>query len=133
MTVISQSGRDCRCGTPAQGCTRLPQELREREDGLIDLARRPEPAELPPPRLLGSFDPVLLGWKTRDWLLDSHKAVITINGLFRPFALADARALATWSMPAGKVVLDPFAPLTRKNAAALQADALDVVRYLGDR
>lgn len=67
-------------------------------------------------------------------LLDSHRTVITVNGLFRPFALADARAVAIWSMPAGEgVVLDPFARLTRAHATALRADALDVERYLGDR
>ena len=120
--------RDARAGLDA-----IASELCEREDGLLDIAGRAAPAELPPPRLLGSFDPVLLGWASREWLLDSHKAVITVNGLFRPFALIDARAVATWSMPAGKVVLDPFDRLTRKGAAALQADALDVVRYLGDR
>jgi len=115
------------------GCSAIARELDEREDGLVDIAGRPEPAELPAPRLLGPFDPVLLGWASREWLLDSHRAVITVNGLFRPFALADARAVATWGMPAGKVVLDPFDRLTRKHAAALRADALDVVRYLGDR
>jgi hypothetical protein len=119
--------RDARAGLKA-----IAAELDEREDGLVDLAGRAAPAELPPPRLLGSFDPVLLGWASREWLLDAHKAVITVNGLFRPFALVDARAVATWSMPAGKVVLDPFDRLTRKGAAALQADALDVVRYLGN-
>jgi hypothetical protein len=120
--------RDARAGLHA-----IAAELCEREDGLVDLAARAAPAELPSPRLLGSFDPVLLGWRTRDWLLNSHKAVITVNGLFRPFALIDARAVATWSMPAGKVVLEPFDRLTRRSAAALQADALDVVRYLGNR
>jgi hypothetical protein len=120
--------RDARAGLRA-----IAAELHEREDGLLDVAGRAAPAELPPPRLLGSFDPVLLGWASREWLLDSHKAVITVNGLFRPFALVDARAVAVWSMPAGKVVLDPFDRLTRKAATALQADALDVVRYLGER
>jgi uncharacterized protein YcaQ len=120
--------RDARAGLRA-----IASELREREDGLLDLARRPAPAQSPPPRLLGPFDPVLLGWVSREWLLDSHRAVITVNGLFRPFALADARAVAKWSMPAGKVVLDPFARLTREHAAALRADALDVEHYLGDR
>jgi hypothetical protein len=120
--------RDVRAGLSA-----IATELDEREDGLLDIAGRPPAAEPPPPRLLGSFDPVLLGWSAREWLLDSHKAVITVNGLFRPFALVDARAVATWSMPAGEVVLDPFDRLTRKDATALRADALDVVRYLGDR
>ena len=119
--------RDARAGLNA-----IAAELDEREDGLVDISGRAAPAELPPPRLLGSFDPVLLGWASREWLLDSHKAVITVNGLFRPFALIDARAVATWSMPAGKVALDPFDRLTRKGAAALRDDALDVVRYLGD-
>jgi hypothetical protein len=120
--------RDARAGLNA-----IATELYEREDGLLDIAGRPDPAELPPPRLLGSFDPVLLGWVSREWLLDAHRAVITVNGLFRPFALADARAVARWSMPAGEVVLDPFGRLTRRHATALRADALDVVRYLGDR
>jgi hypothetical protein len=120
--------RDVRTGLSA-----IASELHEREDGLLDIAGRPAPAELPAPRLLGPFDPVLLGWRTREWLLDSHRAVITVNGLFRPFALIDARAVATWSMPAGTVVLDPFGRLTHKSASALEADALDVVRYLGDR
>jgi hypothetical protein len=120
--------RDVRTGLSA-----IASELHEREDGLLEIAGRSAPAELPPPHLLGPFDPVLLGWRTREWLLDSHKAVITVNGLFRPFALIDARAVATWSMPAGKVVLAPFGRLTRKSASALEADALDVVRYLGDR
>jgi hypothetical protein len=120
--------RDARAGLKA-----IAAELHEREDGLLEIAGRDIPGELPPPRLLGPFDPVLLGWASREWLLDSHKAVITVNGLFRPFALVDARAVATWSMPAGKVVLDPFDRLSRKAAAALQADALDVVRYLGER
>jgi hypothetical protein len=120
--------RDVRAGLNA-----IAAELHEREDGLLDIAGRAAPAGLPPPRLLGPFDPVLLGWTSREWLLDSHKAVITVNGLFRPFALVDARAVAIWSMPAGKVVLDPFDRLTRKVTAALQVDALDVVRYLGGR
>jgi uncharacterized protein YcaQ len=120
--------RDARAGLNA-----IASELCEREDGLLDLAGRPPAAKLPPPRLLGPYDPVLLGWASREWLLDAHRAVIAVNGLFRPFALADAHAVATWSMPAGEVVLAPFGRLARKHATALRADALDVVRYLGPR
>jgi hypothetical protein len=118
--------RDARAGLKA-----IASELDDRsENGLVDLAARPPAAELPPPRLLGSYDPVLLGWTSREPLLGSHHDVITVNGLFRPFALVGGRAAAIWSMPGGEVVLEPFGRLTRKDAAALKADAADVVRFL---
>ena len=34
-----------------------------------------------------------------------------VNGPFRPFALAGGRAVATWNIAGGQVVLAPFAPL----------------------
>ncbi len=40
------------------------------------------------------------------------------------------RAVATWGIPHEEVVLNPFAPLADDDAAALAADAEDVVRYL---
>ncbi len=119
--------RDARAGLNA-----IASQLDQREDGLVDLTGRPAAAELPPPRLLGAYDPVLLGWISREPLLDRYQAIVTVNGLFRPFALVRGRAVATWSMPAGEVVLEPFDHLSRKVAAALEADGRDVVRYLGD-
>lgn len=120
--------RDVRVGLGA-----VASELRPRADGLLQLARRPHAAELPGPRLLGAFDPVLLGWSSREAILGSAKTIVTVNGLFRPFALVRARAVATWKLSAGEVVLEPFAPLARDDATALRADARDVVRYLGAR
>jgi Winged helix DNA-binding domain len=117
--------RDARAGLAA-----IAGELDEREDGLLDLTRRDPGGQLPPPRLLGAFDPILLGWRSREPILGSHRAVITVNGLFRPFALVRGRAVATWGIPRGEVVLDPFAPLADGDAAALAADAEAVVRYL---
>ena len=113
------------------GLTAIATELVQREDGLVDLAGRPLPAQLPPPRLLGAFEPVLLGWASRAFLLGAHKAIVTVNGLFRPFALVDGRAVATWGLAAGEVRLMPFAPLEPADAAALAADAGDVLRFLG--
>ncbi len=117
--------RDARAGLGA-----IASELDHREDGLVDLARRLPAAPLPPPRLLGSFDPVLLGWTSRAPLLESDQALVTVNGLFRPFALVGGRAVATWRLVAGRVGLEPFGPLTRAHAAALRADADEVVRFL---
>jgi hypothetical protein len=118
--------RDARAGLRAIG-----SELEECADGLVDLVGRPAAAALPPARLLGAYDPVLLGWTSREPLLGSHEAVVTVEGLFRPFALVRGRAAATWSLRAGDVVLEPFGHLARKDGAALEADAKDVLRFLG--
>jgi hypothetical protein len=115
------------------GLTAIASELVEREDGLVDLRGRPPAAELPPPRLLGSYDPVLLGWRSRRPLLGAHEAAIVVGGLFRPFALVRGRAAATWSLRAGAVELAPFGRLDGPEAAALEADAADVVRFLEPR
>ncbi len=117
--------RDARAGLAAIG-----DELVQREDGLVDLARRPRAAELPPPRLLGAFDPVLHGWVSRAPMLADKAPIITLNGVFRPFALVRGRAVAVWSLRAGEVVLKPFGRLARADAAALGVDALAVGVYL---
>jgi hypothetical protein len=117
--------RDARSGLGA-----IATELVQREDGLVDLVRRAPAAELPPPRLLGSFEPILLGWISREPLLGSHRSVVTVNGLFRPFALVRGRAAGTWRLRGGEVGLEPFARLAPADAAALEADAADVVRFL---
>ncbi len=117
--------RDARAGLAA-----IAPKLDRGPDGLVDLGGRPPAAEVLPPRLLGPFDPVLLGWTSREPLLGSHGDVVTVNGIFRPFALVRGRAAATWSMPGGEVVLQPFGRLTRSVSAALEADAADVSRFL---
>ena len=63
-------------------------------------------------------------------ILGTHRAVITVNGIFRPFALVRGHAVATWTMPDGEVVLEPFAHLAPEDRDALALDANDVVRYL---
>jgi hypothetical protein len=113
------------------GLTAIASQVRERADGLLELAGAVAAAELPPPRLLGAFDPLLLGWRSREAVLANNESVVTVNGLFRPFALVRGRAVATWSIAAGEVVLAPFARLGRTDERALRDDALDVVRYLG--
>jgi hypothetical protein len=119
--------RDVRSGLGA-----IASELYTRPDGLLDLAGRSPALELPAPRLLGAFDPLLLGWVSRESILAAHhQRIVTVNGLFRPFALVRGRAVATWKTSAGEVVLDdPFDRLTSRDANALKADAKDVARYL---
>jgi hypothetical protein len=53
---------------------------------------------------------------------------VTTNGVFRPFALLDGRAVATWRLERGGPALEPFAPL---DEAAFADERRDVVRFLG--
>ena len=114
------------------GLERIAGELTQRKDGLLDLGRRPAPpAEaLPPPRLLGPFEPLLLGWASRAAVLGEHERDVISGGLFRPIALAGGRALATWRLSEGRVELEPFGALAPAVATALEADAAELERYL---
>lgn len=116
--------RDARAGLAA-----IAAELEEDGD-LLRLAKRPSPAELPPPRLLGAFDPVLLGWASREDVLGPHTNLVTRNGIFHPFAMVKGRAVAKWGWPGGKLKLEPLQPLPRTVTKALEADAADVARFL---
>jgi hypothetical protein len=118
--------RDTRAALAAIG-----PELVQAGDGLVELAHRSPAEPLPPPRLLGPYDPVLHGWRSRDLVLGEHRRVVTVNGLFRPFAMVRGRAVGTWSWSQGAVRLAPFAPLTQSITLALAADAEDVRRFLG--
>ena len=58
-------------------------------------------------------------------VLGPHKRLVTINGIFRPFAMVDGRAVATWRLAGGEVTIEPLGQVTKKAAAALDADAAD--------
>lgn len=93
------------------------------------LADDAEPV-LPPPRLLGMFDPVLHGWADRAFVTGAHKDVVTTNGLFRATALVGGRVAGTWTLPEGVVTLKPLRRLTTAELSALEHEAADVLRYL---
>ena len=78
----------------------------------------------------GHFDPVLLGWTSREPILGTATSIVTVNGIFRPFALVDGRGVATWRLDGDRVQLTPFAHIAEAAARALDADAADVVRFL---
>jgi len=118
--------RDARAGLAA-----ISDQLVEREDGLFELKGTPAPAPLPPPRLLGAYDPVLLGWTSREEIVGPHKMLVTDNGLFRPFAMVEGRAVSTWRLAGGKVTIEHLQQVKKKDAAALKADAARVLEFLG--
>jgi winged helix DNA-binding protein len=117
--------RDARAGLQS-----IAKELVQRGDGMVSLASRKSAWALPRPRLLGSYEPVLLGWTSRVPILGDYVSRVTIEGVFRGFALVRGKGVATWSIQAGQVAVAPFGQLTARDAAALETDAEDVLRYL---
>jgi Winged helix DNA-binding domain len=117
--------RDVRRGLGA-----IAAELVRRDDGLLTL-KRGVAAGSPRACLLDQWDPLLVGWRSRESLLGHYPRRASAEAHYRPFAYARARAVATWSLRQGVVTIDqPFAPLKRTERQALVADAEDVARFL---
>ncbi len=117
--------RDARAGLEA-----IAAELEQRPDGLVALSAGAAAEPLPPPRLLGPFDPVLLGWTSREEILGPHTQLVTTNGIFRPFAMVEGRAVATWRYAGGEVEIEPLGRLRKAVRGELESDAAAVERYL---
>src|SRR6478672_727919 len=118
-------------GEARRGMAAIREETVQRGDALTDLVDRPPMAPVPPPRLLGAFDPVLLGWASREPLVGRHQGIVTTNGLFRPCALVEGRTVATWGLDAGAVTIRPLERIPAAQTAALQEDAKAVLSFLG--
>ena len=88
------------------------------------------------PRLLGAFGPYLLGWADRGFAVPAAYArrVHPGGGIVRAVATVGGRAVATWSArrrgARTRVELERFGRVGREAAAALEAEAADVARYL---
>ncbi|HEU4913518.1 MAG TPA: winged helix DNA-binding domain-containing protein [Actinomycetes bacterium] len=113
------------------GLSSIRAETEDLGDGLVDLADREPSASPPPPRLLGAFDPLLLGWVSREPVLGSNRDAVVSGGVFRPCALVDGRVVATWRLTRSQVDLTPLEPLGDDATSALARDGRDVVRFLG--
>jgi hypothetical protein len=117
--------RDARAGLKA-----IASEIDQRPDGLVDLRRDQPPPPLPSPRLLGPFDPLLLGWRSRELVLNTPAKVVTTNGIIKPIALVGGHAVGTWTMPGGRVELDLWKSQSKATTAALRREASAVEAYL---
>ncbi len=118
-------------GDARRGMTAIGDEVQPYGEGLVDLADRGTSPRLPPPRLLGAFDPLLLGWVSREAVIGEHHHVVTSNGMFHPVALVGGRAVATWGVSAGVLTVTALEPMRPAAVKALRADARDVLRFLG--
>jgi hypothetical protein len=117
--------RDARAGLRTLG-----GRLRAGPDGLVELDVGGPAAPLPPPRLLGAFEPVLMGWRSRADVLGAAEPRVVSGGVFRSFALIGGRAAAVWRFAGRRIEIEPFALLAADDAAALEHDAADVQRFL---
>jgi hypothetical protein len=80
--------------------------------------------------VLGAFEPLLLGWSDRAFVLHEPREVVTVNGIFQPIVLIDGRVAGTWTMPRGEVALRLWEPAGPPVEAALQAEIDDIARFL---
>jgi hypothetical protein len=117
-------------GDARRGFRQIEAQLVDRDDELCAVSDAAG-AELPPPRLLGSFDPSLHGWVSREPIIGAHEGIVTTNGVFRPFAMVDGQAVATWTLSRARVTLKPFAALSPATTEALEVEARAVVEFLG--
>ena len=116
-----------------KGLSAIASELLEEPGGLVQLSPRGRgERSAGPPRLLGSFDPLLMGWVSREAVLGPQSGIVTTNGIFRPFALIDGRAAGTWTLSGKRFSLTPFRELSPAESKALDGEAQDVIRFLGE-
>jgi hypothetical protein len=124
--------RDARAGLAALG-----DRLRVADDGLVSLVGAPRAARPPAPRLLGAFEPLLMGWCSRAGVLGERADRIVTGGIFRAFAFGPepqrpaGAPLAVWRIGRAGVELDPLRPLDDELAGALASDGDAVMRFLG--
>jgi hypothetical protein len=120
--------RDVRAGLAA-----IADKLVRRDDGRVEL-KGAVAGSSPPATLLDQWDPLLVGWRSREPLLRDYPGRDSPEAQYRPFAYIRGRAVASWGLRRGIVELEaPFARLSRADLLALRADADDVSRFLFER
>lgn len=118
-------------GDARWGFALIASETRQLGDTLTYLAGQDLEPRLPPPRLLGMFDPILHGWADRSFVVGDYPGTVTSNGMFRATALVAGRVAGTWTIHRGVVTLATALPMTTEVAAELRDEASDVLRFLG--
>ncbi len=103
---------------------------------LLDVPRAPlpDPTIPAPVRFLPKWDNVLLAFADRTRVLPEQyrKTVIRMNGDVAQTFLVDGFVAGTWRVENGRVVLDPFAALSRSVQRELEDEAGRLEAFLGD-
>ncbi len=118
--------RDARAGLAS-----IDSEIEDALLGVVRLrGRAVGSSRMPAPRLLGAFDPTLVGWTSREELVGPHGPRIVSGGIFRPYAMVGGRAAGRWRWSAESVDLELFEKVSGRAARALEREAADVARFL---
>jgi Winged helix DNA-binding domain len=131
---------DARTGLEAIASELLEVEVDGRP-AWLPASRAPWFEEPPPPdplvRLLPAFDPFLLGYRDRGFIVPAEhsRQIHPGGGVIRPALLLNGSVIGTWrSQPqrGGRLVeVSPFVPLAAEVRAGLAGEAADVGRFLG--
>lgn len=111
-----------------------PMWMPKTHRGLLDVALADETPSI---KMLGAFDPYLLGYRTRDLGVAPEllKRVHPGGGIIRPIILVDGRAVATWARKrTGRklsITVSPFKSLSDKVRTGIDGEVEDIGRFLG--
>ncbi len=103
---------------------------------LLDLPRAPlpDPGTPSPVRFLPKWDNVLLGFVDRTRVLPEayRKTVIRMNGDVAQTFLVDGFVAGRWRVENGRVVIEPFEPLSRSARLEVESEAARLETFLAD-
>jgi hypothetical protein len=93
-----------------------------------------EPADPPEParaQLLGGFDPVMLGYESREPVLAAKhdRRILPGGGILKAVVLSRGKAVGTWKLTRSRLDVDWFGRPPARDALAAEAE--DVRRFLG--
>jgi hypothetical protein len=95
------------------------------------------PVATPAPRLLGRFDTLLLGYRSRELILapEFARRVQAGGGMITATVLIGGEVRGTWRLDRDRsraiVTIEPFQPLAPGEVAALEQEAAQVAAFLG--
>jgi len=98
----------------------------------VEPSPSPEPSPSGTVRMVGHFDPYLLGYADKTAAVPSEfvARVRTGGGFVTPTVLVDGTAVAIWRLSGADLRVEPFEPLSDDVVAGIEAEVTDISRFL---